>query len=52
MSQKYDMYIREHVDNLQRGFTWLKQNCPEVLEDLEEEIQYQIIIHDYSKCLY
>ena len=49
MSQKYDMYIREHVDNLQRGFTWLKQNCPEVLEDLEEEIQYQIIIHDDSK---
>ena len=49
MSQKYDIYIRGHVNNIQRGFQWLKQNCPEVLEDLEEEIQYQIIIHDDSK---
>lgn len=49
MSQKYDNYIKEHVNNIQKGFDWLKQNCPEVLEDLEEEIQYQIIIHDDSK---
>ena len=49
MSQKYDNYIKEHVNNIQKGFDWLKQNCPEVLEDLEEEIQYQVIIHDDSK---
>ena len=49
MSQKYDMYIREHINNLGLGLKWLEENYPKALVGIENQIKQQILDHDESK---
>lgn len=34
MSEKYNYYIREHKKNVTKGFEWLRNNLPEIFEDV------------------
>lgn len=51
MSQKYDEYIQEHKDNVNKAFTWIKKNIPEVFDkDILRDTEYNCIYgHDLSK---
>ena len=55
MSKEYDEYIKEHRENVLKGFLWLEENLPEVLpsEDADNEYglcRYQCeFSHDNSK---
>ena len=49
MSQKYDMYIREHINNLGLGLKWFEKNHPKVLVGIENQIKQQLLDHDESK---
>lgn len=43
-------YILEHIERVQQFADWLKENCPEVFEDLDLEIFDELIAdHDASK---
>lgn len=47
MSVQYDNYLTEHKENVAKGFRWLQENIPEVIEDgLEWQICFN---HDASK---
>lgn len=47
MSVQYDNYLTEHKENVAKGFKWLKENIPEVIED---GFEWQICFnHDASK---
>lgn len=51
MSIEYDNYLREHRENVARGFYWLRDNLPDILKgenpiDLEGQICHY---HDRSK---
>ena len=51
MSEKYDNYIEEHRNNVEKAFNWLVENLPELFRD-EEDIRmcrYNIERHDLSK---
>ena len=49
MSQKYDMYIREHINNLGLGLKWFEKNHPKALVGIENQIKQQLLDHDDSK---
>lgn len=47
MSIQYDNYLTEHKENVAKGFRWLQENIPEVIED---GFEWQICFnHDASK---
>lgn len=47
MSVQYDNYLTEHKENVAKGFRWLQENIPEVIED---GFEWQICFnHDDSK---
>lgn len=51
MSHEYDEYLRDHRENVAKGFRWMQTNIPEVLRtenpiDLENQICHD---HDHSK---
>ena len=47
MSSQYDNYLTEHKENVAKGFRWLQENIPEVIED---GFEWQICFnHDASK---
>lgn len=47
MSVQYDNYLTEHKENVAKGFRWLQENIPEVIED---GFEWQICFnHDASK---
>ena len=47
MSVQYDNYLTEHKENVAKGFRWLQENIPEVIED---DFEWQICFnHDVSK---
>ena len=53
MSKQYDLYLEEHKGNVAKGYRWIRENLPELIElyygnefDLEQQICYQ---HDFSK---
>ena len=47
MSVQYDNYLTEHKENVAKGFRWLQENIPEVIED---GFEWQICFnHDVSK---
>ena len=47
MSSQYDNYLTEHKENVAKGFRWLQENIPEVIED---GFEWQICFnHDVSK---
>lgn len=47
MSAKYNQYLREHIDNVQKAFKWLETNLPELVGP--EHNFVNIIEHDLSK---
>lgn len=47
MSVQYDNYLTEHKENVAKGFRWLQENIPEIIED---GFEWQICFnHDASK---
>ena len=53
MSREYDLYLEEHKANVAKGYRWIRENLPEIIElyygiefNLEQQICYQ---HDASK---
>lgn len=47
MSSQYDNFLTEHKENVAKGFRWLQENIPEVIED---GFEWQICFnHDASK---
>lgn len=51
MSKEYDLYLQEHKANVKKGFDWIRENLPELIEnaawmDLEHQIEFA---HDASK---
>lgn len=51
MSREYDNYLRLHKTNVLKGFNWIRENLPELLDGLDEgELEWQIgLAHDASK---
>ena len=50
MSLKYDEYIREHKENVEKAFYWLVENVPGLFDDnLKTECFNLIHQHDASK---
>ena len=43
------MYIREHINNIGRGFKWFKENYPKAIAEIELTLVNQIMLHDDSK---
>lgn len=49
MSVKYDQYLENHKSNVAKGFYWLRENLPEVVES-NDSFEWQICMnHDTSK---
>lgn len=49
MSNEYDLYLEQHKSNVAKGFKWLTENFPEVVNS-ENNLEWQICInHDHSK---
>lgn len=49
MSVQYDEYLKQHKENVYRGYEWIRDNLPDLLEgyyDYEYQIMYG---HDSSK---
>jgi len=51
MSKEYDLYLKEHKENVAKGFRWIQKNLPKLLEGLDgEDLEWQICMaHDASK---
>lgn len=50
MSVQYDEYLKEHRENVRKGYDWICQNIPEVIpEEAYSDLQYIILDHDESK---
>lgn len=49
MSVSYDLYLREHKDNVRKGFEWIRDNTPEVLKTGESYEHTICWAHDESK---
>lgn len=55
MSEKYDLYLTEHKANVEKGFDWLCENLPELVETVKMhsglvDLEHQICFaHDASK---
>ena len=48
----YGKYVKEHIRNVQKGYDYIVENIPEVLDKLEipkNEMDRQINLHDRSK---
>lgn len=55
MSAAYDLYLKQHRENVWKGFLWIRENLPILIHDSQEfggTINYDWQIqtsHDYSK---
>lgn len=50
MSREYDLYLQNHKANVKKGFDWIKENLPELIDDDETDYEHQIgFAHDASK---
>jgi hypothetical protein len=48
--EKYKQYVITHKKNVEKFASWLKENCPEVFEDIDLEVFDDLIKeHDESK---
>ena len=54
MSEKYDEYLKEHKENVLKGFEWLKTNLPEVLPSdmLELSVLENVRMPEHDKSKY
>lgn len=57
MSKQYDLYLEQHRSNVAKGYNWMRENIPEIFNDMTEEDfsllhEFQIRYdHDKSKDL-
>lgn len=50
MSIQYDNYLKQHIENVGKGFDWINAYMPELLKGMQNEIEYQCKFgHDQSK---
>lgn len=52
MSRMYDLYLESHKENVAKGFKWIKENIPAILENVDAgiDLEHQICFeHDSSK---
>lgn len=50
MSLAYDNYLEQHKSNVHKGFEWIRDNLPELIEGFNDNFEWQIgIAHDQSK---
>lgn len=50
MSKQYDDYVVNHKANVIRGYDWLRDNLPDLFQDVGVVVlDYQIYCHDDSK---
>lgn len=50
MSLAYDNYLDQHKGNVRKGFEWIRENLPELIEDRGDNLEWQICFnHDISK---
>lgn len=48
--REYSEYLSSHISNVQRGYHFIKENIPEMLEDCNEDLlEHNIMHHDDSK---
>lgn len=48
MSLMYNEYLKQHRDNVIRGFNWIRENLPELLPN-DENFNHLFNWHDFSK---
>ena len=50
MSEMYDAYLQIHKAGVCKAYQWIEENIPQVLKDLDKDIDWQIQFnHDASK---
>ena len=50
MYSKYDNYINEHKQNVIKGYNWIKDNVPDILDGIDiDTLDTTINNHDASK---
>lgn len=49
MHAEYDAYLTTHINNLRRGYEWLRRWWPELLADCGPELEMNLKSHDASK---
>lgn len=50
MSREYDLYLEDHKANVRKGFEWLRENLPDVIDACNFGIEHQVCYaHDESK---
>ena len=52
MSKQYDEYLKEHKDNVFKGFCWLKENLPEIFDKGSENLTNSFISDCEYQCRY
>ena len=50
MSYAYDQYLRQHRDNVVKGFNWITEHVPKLLDGLDDST-YNILNHDQTKIM-
>ncbi len=49
MSRLYDEFLAEHKENVRKGFNWIQDNLPELLDDIPNPEWQICFAHDQSK---
>ena len=50
MSVAYDNYLDQHKGNVRKGFEWIRDNLPELIDGFDESFEWEICYnHDISK---
>lgn len=47
MSEKYDDYLKEHIDNVNKGYEWLCGYLPEIAD--RKDCEWNTYHHDHTK---
>lgn len=51
-NEQYNSYLEQHINNVYKGYEWVKENLPEIVDNkYAEDIQYNIEHHDASKYM-
>lgn len=49
MSKEYDLYLEEHKNNVAKGYHWIKENLPELVDGKIDDDWQFTFNHDVSK---
>ena len=58
VNNKYESYLSEHIENVQRGYRWIKENLPELVDEsnfIDDVLYYgelDAIIENHDKSKY